>query len=173
MTIMKKQGYIGMEMTSLEEVMDIINDYRSQGLRFVYNIDGHMSADGNLVHSFTTYGDLTEEMEELCEDDEELWGDNEEYQRLKGWWQVQFKDVPEKKVLRVYVNVGLQAKQLCEALDKAEVFHGDVKSAGGFSPRSLNYYVNVPDEGGAHYLEELINMNCVPELIEKFTIKEV
>ena len=51
--------------------------------------------------------------------------------------------------------------------------HGEIKSEYGQSPKCYEYVVEVPDEGGAHYLEELINMNCNPELIEKFTIKEV
>lgn len=77
----------------------------------------------------------------------------------------------EKKVLCVYVVLKERAEMLVEALDKAQVKHGDINNEGGFSPKRYNYYVEVPDEGGAHYLEELIHMNCDERLIEKFIIK--
>ena len=83
------------------------------------------------------------------------------------------KEAGQKKVLRVYVVLKERAQMLVEALDKAKVVHGEIKNEGGFSPRRYNYYVEVPDEGGTHYLEELIHMNCKPELIEKFIIKEI
>ena len=167
---MKKQGFLVQEMCGLNEVLECINDWRSQGCRFVFRMSGKADADHCLFYNLTTYGDLPEDMAELWSDmDEEMWQDEQEYKDMKKWWENEYAP---KKTLRVYVVLKERAKMLVEALDKAEVKHGEIKNEGGFSPKRYNFYVEVPDEGGAHYLEELIHMNCNPELIEKFIIKE-
>lgn len=167
---MKKQGFLVQEMCGLQEVLECINSWRSQGCRFVFKMNGKADNDHCLFYNLTTYGDLPEDMAEFwSEMDEEMWKDEQDYKDMKKWWENEY--VP-KKTLRVYVVLKERAEMLVKALDKAEVKHGEIKNEGGFSPKRYNFYVEVPDEGGAHYLEELINMNCEPELIEKFTIKE-
>ena len=166
---MKKQGFLVQEMCGLQEVSECINDWRSQGCRFVFKMYGKADENHSIIYSLYTYGDLPGDMAEFWSDmDEEMWNDEPEYKVLKEWWENEY----DPKNLRVYVVLKEQAEMLVEALDKAGVKHGETKNEGGFSPQRYNYYVEVPDEGGAHYLEELIHMNCNLELIEKFIIVE-
>lgn len=74
-------------MAGIAEVIECINDWRSQGCRFVYNMDGQIDSESTLVHHFTTFGDLPKDMEKFSDADEELWKDEKEFMQLKKRWK--------------------------------------------------------------------------------------
>ena len=82
-----KQGFLCQEMAGIAEVIECINDWRSQGCRFVYNMDGQIDSESTLVHHFTTFGDLPKDMEKFSDADEELWKDEKEFMQLKKRWK--------------------------------------------------------------------------------------
>lgn len=109
-----KQGFLTQEMASLNEVTECINDWQSEGCRFVFTMEGKTDASGIHVYHFNTYGDLPKDMEMWSEIDEENWSDEPEYQRMKAWWEKEYG----KKTLRVCVGPMKRAEMLVEALEK-------------------------------------------------------
>jgi len=164
-----KKYIFGQDTATIEEVNAIIKDWQSQDCKFVYQMTGRADRKGSTVWSLVTYGTLPEEMEKFAEAEQEAWEGTKELQWMKARWDIEFSSQPDRReVCRICSCKSDVLMAVMARLDELQILHGEVLR----DHQSKEWYVNVPNDGGAHYLEELINMGCAEFAIEKFHIKE-
>lgn len=164
-----KKYIFGQDTATIEEVNAIIRDWQSQDCKFIFKMTGRADRKGSTVWNLVTYGTLPEDMEKFAEAELEAWEGSEELQWMKARWEKEFAGQPDKReVCRVYSDKGDVLMAVMVALDKLQILHGEIRR----DYPEKKWYINVPNDGGAHYLEELVNMNCAEFAIEKYHIKE-